>query len=493
MIRIKQQDPLGSLYRKPWDGLIFISIVWLCFFLLRLSEPPNLREYDQERPASYIMDVVQNGKWICQHDFNDTIASKPPLYTWLATLSTVPFERINRFAICFPNGLAILITSYIIFVLGNKIFGRNGGFFAALLYILSAPVLKQLSLCRTDPLFTLFTVLTAVLLYRVWVQKKGWIWFWLGSAAATLTKGPLGILIAAGGMLAYFWEKKDGNQQSFGGNFLPGLLFFLFITLGWFFLAYANCGKEFIDKILFDELVGHAVGGYKNKIPLVGFYKPAFYFITRFFPWSILAFMGFWKIWKRPSQDLCIRSAERFLICYFFFGLLLFSLASHQRSDLIFPLLPAASMVAGKVLSEHFQIRNKKSLFFRTATAVCVVFIVVAVYSFVFKSQDKNVQMTSRLKDAAKQLDMILDPRVRIEYLNMYYTLQFYRNTLQPLITLEESVRLMASPEPIYIVTRPLAKENIKQYLGDIPYHVVLQTKDVMVVSNNPSAQIKAP
>ncbi len=244
--------------QKPALSLLFIFIVWLSFFLLRLGGAPDLRAYDQERPASYIMDVVQNGNWVCQRDFQNDISSKPPLYTWLAALNTIPLGRICRFSIYFPNALAVLITAVIIFFAGRRLFGHSAGCIAALFYIVSAPGLKQLCLARTDPLFTLFVTLTGVLGYRAWVLRTGWTWFWLASAVVTLTKGPLGIIIAAGGLLAYFWERKDDNRLPFGGAQLPGIFLFLGITLTWFFLAYAACGKSFIDTMLSRELVGHA-------------------------------------------------------------------------------------------------------------------------------------------------------------------------------------------------------------------------------------------
>jgi len=41
--------------QKPALSLLFIFIVWLSFFLLRLGGPPDLRAYDQERPARWIL------------------------------------------------------------------------------------------------------------------------------------------------------------------------------------------------------------------------------------------------------------------------------------------------------------------------------------------------------------------------------------------------------------------------------------------------------
>ncbi len=188
------------------------------------------------------------------------------------------------------------------------------------------------------------------------------------------------------------------------------------------------------------------LGGYKDKIPLIGFYKPSFYFLTRFFPWSILSVIGFWRIWQSPSQDLKCRTAERFVFCYFFFGLAVLSLASHHRGDLIFPLLPAASLVAGNVAAQRFHFPTARSFFLPAASFVVIAIIATGAYYYRFGSHDPHIRATCRLRDAAGQIDAILKPGTRIEYVGTDYTLQFYLNTLQPLITAGEAVKLMAMP-----------------------------------------------
>ena len=120
------------------------------------------------------MDVVQNGHWACQRDFQNDISSKPPLYTWLAALTTIPLCRISRFSIYFPNALAVLMTACIIFFTGRRLFGQSTGCIAALFYMISAPGLKQLCLVHTDPLFSLLVALTGVLAYRAWILQKVW-------------------------------------------------------------------------------------------------------------------------------------------------------------------------------------------------------------------------------------------------------------------------------------------------------------------------------
>jgi hypothetical protein len=84
----------------------------------------------------------------------------------------------------------------------------------------------------------------------------------------------------------------------------------------------------------------------------------------------------------------------------------------------------------------------------------------------------------------------MLNGGARVEYVSTNYTLQFYLNTLQPLITPEEAVRLMSGPEPIYIVVRSTYQDRINAYLADIPFYILFKSEDVLVVSNQPPSLI---
>src|SRR6266851_1355617 len=78
-----------------WLPYVVIAAVAACLFAVRLAAPPNLLDKDQEHPAAYVLDVVKNGNWLCQHDLEGAVSSKPPLWTWLSALATLAHGRIS--------------------------------------------------------------------------------------------------------------------------------------------------------------------------------------------------------------------------------------------------------------------------------------------------------------------------------------------------------------------------------------------------------------
>jgi 4-amino-4-deoxy-L-arabinose transferase-like glycosyltransferase len=82
---------------------------------------------------------------------------------------------------------------------------------------------KAMGLARTDAVFTLTVTLTAFLAFRSWMLGGGWTWFWLSAALSTLTKGPLGLVFAACGLLACAWERTSGVPSPLRGSHRVGV------------------------------------------------------------------------------------------------------------------------------------------------------------------------------------------------------------------------------------------------------------------------------
>src|SRR6266481_3078479 len=380
----EQQTVGARVERLPgWVAYAVVAAVAACLFALRMAAPPTLLDQDQERPAAYVLDAVRNGHWLCQRDLTGDITSKPPLYTWLCALIALGIGRVNQFGLYLPGALAALGSALLVLRAGSGHFGARTGFLAALAIMLTSAGLKEFGLARTDGVFAFTVTAAALLAYRAWVRGTGWMWFWLAAAAATLTKGPLGLVLASTGLLASPWilhglrsrrrEEADSQQQNadspphVGGYSLtgchadheisglglraqlPGMLLFLALTCGWFLLAYREFGRPLAAKMLGQEFIGHAVEG-GGHFPGALIYQQPLYYLGRAAPWSLLAYYGLWRVWRRPAQEALERRFERFLFCWFVPGLALFSLAPHQRGDLLWPLMPAGALIAGREL-----------------------------------------------------------------------------------------------------------------------------------------------
>ena len=165
--------------------------------------------------------------------------------------------------------------------MGQKHFGPRPAFFGALAGMLTSAGLKEFGLARTDGVFAFTVTASALLAFRAWSLGRGWTWFWLAAAAATLTKGPLGVVLAAGGLLACWWERRTSEPLPLRGSYWAGVGLFLLLTAGWLALSYWQLGPPVLEKLLGKELKAHAASTSDGRLPGTLFWQPCLYYLGR--------------------------------------------------------------------------------------------------------------------------------------------------------------------------------------------------------------------
>lgn len=334
-------------FGRHWAWLLPLLAV-AAVFALRLAGPPDIRDKDQARPIDYVVDAAADGHWLVQRDAGGDIASKPPVYTWLASASSLAFGG-NRFAIYLPCALAMASIALLAAVLSWRRLGWAAGLAAGMAVALALDTQKAVTLARTDAVFAACTGVAAWLALRSWESGRGWIVFWLACAVVTLAKSPVGVVFAAGGLLAACWpgERPRLAQGGSAWQHALGVPLWLSIGAGWLLLAVETLGLPVIDKLIGKELVGHATAN-DNATPwLQTFWRPPLWHFGVFAPWSLLTAMALWRLVRHPPASPRRRRFLRFMACWLGFGLLVLCLAPHKRMVLALPMLLPGAVLAG--------------------------------------------------------------------------------------------------------------------------------------------------
>ncbi|MBX7245018.1 MAG: glycosyltransferase family 39 protein [Candidatus Sumerlaeaceae bacterium] len=474
----------------------FVAVV----FAVRLAGPPNLMDQDQERPAAYILDVVRNGNWIVQRDETGDVTSKPPLYTWLAATTATLQGRLTGFSLYLPCAASVAAVSILLLLFGTREFGFNTGLIASAAFLLSMPALKMVALARTDPLFTLTVTLTAYAAYDAWKRGRNWIWFWFAATAATLTKGPLGLVLGATGLLAAFWENDRPRFPMLLRNHWRGILLYLGIGAGWLLLALWAEGPDVWKKMIGKELVGQVVEGNKPDSGAGRIYLPTFYFITRYLPWSLPTLLALWRIlrhWKSESTH----PLERFLVIQLLSGILIFSFAGHKRPDLLFPLLPAAALLTGRDLA--LRLPNLQPLrlvhWFALASTLTATFAAGYYWNLVLRDKltSEKVADTISMREFAKSITDRVGPDFPLTYVRSPYALQYYLNTMRRRIPVEQAFEALRLPEAVFLVLKGDTRLEDYARTGLPQVHTVAKWPEtgepvVKIVSNYPRLETPA-
>lgn len=456
---------MSAAWNRPLVWGVLLAALVLALFALRLTGPSNLEADAQDRNVGYVMDVVWQGHWLVQQDIRGRIMSKPPLHTWI-TASFAEAGGINRLTLTLSSALAVLAMAFLVLHVGRRRFGALAGGLAGLAVVLAPMMSKHIALVRTDALFALVVAFGAFAAHRAWERGGGWAPFWAAAALATLIKGPLGLVLAAMGLLAWFWERRsDPATPPLSGSHWAGIGFFLLLTLGWLVPALLSAGQPLVDKLFFQELVGQATGVGKGGFPGRNLPKPTLYFVLRFLPFSLFALYGLWRIVRHPAAVIAARRFERFLFCWIVGGILLFSLASHHRGDLLLPLWPAAALLAGR---EMALLAGRVGGRPTAAVLAGLTFFFIAgtwwTYHDKAARNSEEVRYTVEAERAARALAASgLDVK-QLHHLDTPVTLQLGLGTFRTWISEGEALRLANGAAPVLLAVE--SPENFPRLFG---------------------------
>lgn len=446
------------MWRDRRVAVAALVLVWAAMVAARVTGPSDLLDNDQMRPAQYAMDVLLNGSWVVQRDVTGDIASKPPLYVWCAALLAHAQGEVTRLSLYGPTAAAILGSGLLTWWGARRWFGAGAGLWAGFAVLCSLFAAKHVALARTDAMFC-FTVTCAALLgFRAWNGERwGWTCFWLACAAATLTKGPTGVLLASLGFIAAVWDLKRARGEvaamcacgvRLWVDHCLGVLLYLALAGGWFILAWMSAGQAFIDKVIGKELVGHATRSIGGAGPLEGFYTPSLYFLAWFAPWCAGTLAGLWTVFTRPAAERGARRFERFAACWFIGGMAVFSIAPHQRPDLLLPLIPAAAVLAGREIDWWLARvpRSGRAGVVVAATAGVAMVCGVCWQRHIARRDDVEVVNTRELAALCAEVRREF-PGARVIDVDASFGFQYFMGTHSPRATYEEAARLLAGDE----------------------------------------------
>ncbi|MET0850516.1 MAG: glycosyltransferase family 39 protein, partial [Candidatus Rokuibacteriota bacterium] len=358
----------------------------------------------------------------------------------------------------------------LVVTVGRAWFGAVTGLLAALALLVSQSGAAQIVMVRPDPVFALFVTLGAVAALSAWERGTGWTWCWLAAAMATLTKGPLGLLLMAGGLAAVVWERKRSAPLTLRARHVLGLALFLLITLGWLALAYRELGQA-LDRMFVTELIGHALpaqGPRQGHRRVSGVLMPSVFFLLTFAPWSLITIAALVRTWWRPAADGDERRRERFLVCWLLTGLVVFSLSPHQDERHLFPLMPPAALLAGRELARVMKGLSPRTVLVRSAIAAAVGLTALGYGYQQMRDRHARGDRTRGMESLARSIRAQVGPASPLVHVvGSPVTLPLFLDQVTPMVSAAEAAPLLRGPRPAFVATRDVAA--LRSALGPDP------------------------
>lgn len=357
----------------PW----VLSWLWLCFigwvaFFWNLG---NVGLIDETEPlfAEASRQMTVTGDWITPYFNGETRFDKPPLIYWLMAIAYKIFG-VNEWAVRLPSAIAaIALVSFGFYTLyryghyslsdrGSKIVKKFPIARFLLPWIGAATMAFNpemitwgrvgvsdmvLTGCMCSALLAFFNEYARPTKSENSKSNKSYLAFYVLSALAVLTKGPVGIILPIliiGSFLLYVGKFKEVWQEI---HPFKGSLIFLGISLPWYVLVTLRNGKAYLDSFL----------GYHNLerfISVVNHHGGPWYFyflvvLIGFAPWSIylpvaIAQTKFWqrRYWSRQPRQFHLGLFAIFWLSWIF---IFFTIASTKLISYVLPLMPAAAIL----------------------------------------------------------------------------------------------------------------------------------------------------
>jgi 4-amino-4-deoxy-L-arabinose transferase-like glycosyltransferase len=343
-----------TIFRSPLKSIILLLVISSGTLFFRLGSLP-LSGSDEPRYARIAEEMRADGNWITPTLNGKPWLEKPPLYYWM----TIPFYSlfgVNETTARAGSALCALITVLAVFWLGSLLWTRQAGLYAALILLTSLGFAGFGRAASTDmPLTCCLTV--AFVILAAAVEKDIGTWKVLPAYAflglAILAKGPVALILALGiGLCFWFLDEREVLFRRC--RILPGLFVTAAFSIPWFWLVFQQNGYAFISTFFINHNLARFVTGIHHHSQPFYYYIPAL--LIMLLPWSgwllllvpksSLQKLRYWQQWN---------SGTLFLLCWFLFPLLFFSLSDSKLGGYILPSLPPLALILGARLCEWFE------------------------------------------------------------------------------------------------------------------------------------------
>ncbi len=312
--------------------------------------------------------MLVTGDWITPYFDGETRFDKPPLIYWLMVLCFKAFG-VSEWAARMPSALAALGTVLLCFyVLRQHSPGLKpeaakllqprrsslAAWLAATMLMLNLNTYfwgrtgyadMLLTACMGGSLLTFFMGYAQV--DSPQIQRRWYGAFYVVTALAVLTKGPIAIVLPAailGGFTLYLGNLRQVIREM---QLLRGVLLILVLALPWYILVTLANGEAFIGSFF----------GYHNLVrfsSVVNQHSGPWYFhfaviLAGFLPWSAYLPVALYQTqpWRRRQWQGRSRSAQLGLYAAIWFAviLLFFTVSVTKYFSYTLPLMPAAAIL----------------------------------------------------------------------------------------------------------------------------------------------------
>ncbi len=316
-----------------------------CIVLLPLLGHRSLAMWDEGIYAEIAREMLGRNPLVPMWSYHPWF-EKPPLLFWM-TAALFRIFGVTEFWARAASAFSGVATVAIL----HRFMARRFGLLAAWSgSIILLSTFGYLHVCRAgemDALLALGETIAVLGLVLVNEQRPiGWLIFWMGFAAAFMTKGAASIVLLL--TLVGAARIERWRVQRFGSEFLAGFALFLLLVLPWHIAMWHRFGDAFTSQYFGLHVLARA------SSQIEGHHTRAWYYLI-----VLLVSAPPWILLYAPAVVAAFRNSElrslRILATFALIVLVFFTLVQTRLPHYIAPLYPALSAVTGVWLARWIQ------------------------------------------------------------------------------------------------------------------------------------------
>jgi len=328
-------------------SVLLIILAWAVLQLWGLGRVP-FHTKGEPREGLVVWEMTHGGGWILPKRNGQELPSKPPLFHWLAAVTSLAHGATDEWSIRFPSAALSLLGLLCVFAAGATLWSSRAGLISALVLMTTFEWARAATNARVDMTLTFgLEVAFLSLLFFLRNRTSGWLVpLYIGITLAVLGKGPVGAALpglVTVIMVALALDVGALRQMRLGSGALvvgigAGLWYVLALVLG----GWAFFRKQILAENLFTFVDNPDFGGgHRHGL----FYLPGALMLG-LLPWSLLLPGVVARLW-RARTELSVRDARVYLLVWIAVVLGFYSIAASKRGVYLLSLYPAVALLIG--------------------------------------------------------------------------------------------------------------------------------------------------
>ncbi|HET6370598.1 MAG TPA: glycosyltransferase family 39 protein [Nitrospiria bacterium] len=347
--------PEASSAWRGWPTILLIAtgLLLFCFGLGHYG----LLDPDEPLYGETAREMIVLGDWLSPHMNFKPWFDKPIFFYWQMIVAFKLFG-INEFGARFWSAILGIGGLLLVYRFSLLLFGsRRQALLSGLILATSLEYVIMARASVTDMTLTFFLTFALFSFWWGMTRPEGRRAYWglyLFSGLATLTKGPLGVLLPFGTIGIYLLLTRRlaeiKRMRPIGGGLL-----FLAVSVPWYAGMYLLHGVEFGNTFLVQYNLGRFIKPEHVHQPYL-YYVPIL--LLGLLPWGFFLPVVLYRMARRWRE-----SSILFLLVWFSFVLLFFTVAESKLPSYILPLFPAAAMLLAFAWEEARERKRDRSFF----------------------------------------------------------------------------------------------------------------------------------